>query len=324
MDHKFNFLPHLLPTKLGDVLLLQFILDNKESDKIGLRYIGFAIGIVTLAISLNASTSGFIFKSFSELFTFRADHVQMVRRMAHYINNTLCSIQVILTNFMFFYCLNYYADIDHENKSSKYYVIKQIFLLSFYISGMVFVASVIAVLSVVYLFYIHKPIMKILLNIEDAKLEVKRHLPLTSAYVVEIDLAAVLLVVYIGTDENGVGGSVYLYELALWIGVITVSMVMLDTVVTLALVMTINDGHLDQVELRFFKAIHLIRYLMAIIQVLLFCAMMVQGFIILSKRGSTEGQYQTPDSLLEVSLALSIFVMVGAIYASLVVIYLNC
>ena len=119
---ELKLLPHLLPTKLGNVLLLQFIINEEDHDRIGLRYIGFAIGLVTLAICLNASTRGFIFKSFTEVFTFKPGQVRRVRKMAHYTNNTLCCIQIILTNLMFVYCLSYFAEVDYNNENSKFYV----------------------------------------------------------------------------------------------------------------------------------------------------------------------------------------------------------
>ena len=96
-------------------------------------------------------------------------------------------------------------------------------------------------------------------NVKDAKFEAFRHLPPTSSYVIEIDLANVLLGIYIGIDEKSVGESVHLRELALWVGVITMLMVMLDTIITLTLFITMRDGRLDLVEMKFFKAIHLLR-----------------------------------------------------------------
>ena len=319
---ELKLLPHLLPTKLGNVLLLQFIINEENHDKIGLRYIGFAIGLVTLAICLNASTMGFIFKSFTELFSYKPDQVRRVRKLAHYTNNTLCCVQIICTNLMFVYCLSYFRDVDYEDENSKFYVVRRIFILSFYVSAMAFVATALAIAASVYLYCIHKPIMKNLFNVKDEKFEAFRHLPPTSSYVIEIDLANVLLGIYIGIDEKLVGDSVHLRELALWVGVITMLMVMLDTIITLTLFITMRDGRLDLVEMKFFKVIHLLRYCMAVIQVLMFCVMLVEGLIIVLQR--SEIDYRSPDNLLEISLVLSFFVVGGAIFASIVIIYLIC
>ena len=100
VDEDLKLLPHLVHTKLGNALLLQFILSDKDQDDIGLRYWGFVIGLVTLAICLHASTMGLIFKSFTKLCKFNR-------------------IQVIVTNIMFFYCLVYKNDIVFE-KSSRH------------------------------------------------------------------------------------------------------------------------------------------------------------------------------------------------------------
>ena len=119
VDEDLKLLPHLVHTKLGNALLLQFILSDKDQDVIGLRYWGFVIGLVTLAICLHASTMGFIFKSFSKVCRFNPEKTKQVRKMAHFVNNTLCCIQVIVTNIMFFYCLVYKNDIVFE-KSSRH------------------------------------------------------------------------------------------------------------------------------------------------------------------------------------------------------------
>ena len=254
-----KLLPHLLPTKLGNVLLLQFIINDEGDDKIGLRYIGFAIGLVTLAICLNASTMGFIFKSFTRVFTYKPDQVKRVRKMAHYTNNILCCIQVILINLMFVYCLITYNNVDYENENSRFYVARRIYVFSFCVSAMAFGATVIVIVTSVYLYCIHRPVMKKMLNVKDAKYEAYQHLPPTSSYVIELDLANVLLGIYIGIDAKLVGDSVHLHELALWVGVITVLMVMLDTIITLTLFIVLRDGRLDLVEMRFLKSIHLLR-----------------------------------------------------------------
>ena len=258
---ELKLLPHLLPTKLGDVLLLQFILNYDEDDKIGLRYIGFAIGSVTLAICLNASTMSFIFKSFTEVFTYKPDQVKKVRKMAHYTNNSLCFIQVILTNLMFVYCLVHYNDVDYENAESRFYVKRNVFVFSFCVSAMAFGASVLVIVTTMYLYCIHRPIIRNIdgSNLKDSKYKAYEDLPPPSNYVIELDLANVLLFIYIRFDEKLVGDSVQLHELVLCVGVITVIMVLLDTIITLFLFITMRNGRIDLVEMRILKSIHLLR-----------------------------------------------------------------
>jgi len=330
VNEELKLLPHLVHTKLGNALLLQFILSDKDQDDIGLRYWGFSIGLVTLAICLHASTMGFIFKSFTKVFTYKQEKVRRVRETAHLVNNTLCCIQVIVTNILFVYCLIHKNDVVYskeEKTNGKYFVEKRIFTLTLYISIMVFSATLVAILAVVYLYCIHGQLMKNLLEVKNPKFDADSHLPPASSYVIEIGLANVLLNLFIGIDETRVGELVHLQDLALWVGVITMLMVMLDNIITLTLFISMSDGKLDLWELRFFKAIHLLRYLMAMIQVAMFCAMLGLSLFILSKgeeRKIETSPYRTPDNLLELSLVLSIFVVGGSIFASIVIIYLTC
>ena len=262
VDEDLKLLPHLVHTKLGNALLLQFILSDKDQDDIGLRYWGFVIGLVTLAICLHASTMGFIFKSFTKVCRFNLEKSKQVRKMAHIVNNTLCCMQVIVTNIMFFYCLVYKNDVVFDQKFKApgvYFVERRVFTLSFYVSIMVFAATVVAVLAVVYLYCIHGRLMKKLFNVKDRKVHAEDHLPPASSYVIEMGLANVLLGLFIGIDESRVGTSVLLQDLALYVGVTTMLMVMLDTIIILTLFISLSDGKLDLWEARFFKVVHLLR-----------------------------------------------------------------
>ena len=101
--------------------------------------------------------------------------------------------------------------------------------------------------------------MKKLLNVKDRKVHAEDHLPQASSYVIEMGLANVLLGLFIGIDESRVGTSVLLQDLALYVGVTTMLMVMLDTIIILTLFISLSDGKLDLWEARFFKVVHLLR-----------------------------------------------------------------
>ena len=58
-------LPHMLPLKFGNALLLQFIVNKSEDDSIGLLTMGFIVGMISLIIVLHSSLMGYIFKSFA-------------------------------------------------------------------------------------------------------------------------------------------------------------------------------------------------------------------------------------------------------------------
>ena len=55
------------------------------------------------------------------------------------------------------------------------------------------------------------------------------------------------------------GDKVLLHDLSLWIGVITMLMTMLDTIVTVSLHIAMRDGRLDDKEVKFIKTVHYIR-----------------------------------------------------------------
>ena len=259
---ELKLLPQLLPMKLGNALLLQYILHQSDRDNLGLLPLGFAIGITSLVISLFSAAMGYIFKSFGHVFKFNREKVKKIRRIAHWVNNVFCLIQVVLVNIMFVFCVTNYTSVSFDDEKSRYFVIKRIFMLSFLVSMMTFVCSVVAIGAAVFLYCLHSTLEKANLVVKKEKVDIGEfNLPPPASYVIDIGLANVLLGLYIGMDETLVGDNVLLQDLSLWIGVITMLMTMLDTIITVSLHVAMRDGMLDVKELGFIKMIHLIRLL---------------------------------------------------------------
>ena len=131
-------------------------------------------------------------------------------------------------------------------------------MLSFVVSSMLFGCAIVAVLMVLFLYCLHNQLARtfIATKITSARL------PPPSNYVIDIGLANVLLALYIGINEDMVGPDVMLHDLALWVGVLTMCMVMLDTIMTLALYIALSDGKLQLGEYTFLQIMHFFRYLL--------------------------------------------------------------
>ena len=65
--------------KLGNALLLQYILHQSDRDNLGLLPLGFAVGITSLVISIHSAAMDYIFKSFGHVFRFHKEKVRKVR-----------------------------------------------------------------------------------------------------------------------------------------------------------------------------------------------------------------------------------------------------
>jgi len=318
---ELRLLPHLLPSKLGNALLLQYFIHQQDRDKLGLLPLGFTVGIVSLAITLHASAMGFIFKSFNVLFTYNPNRVHHVRKCAHYINNILCLIQVLLVVAIFGVCVYYYDKKNFDDDGDDFFIVRRIYMLSFVVSAMLFGCAIVAVLMVLFLYCLHNQLARTVI----ATKITSARLPPPSNYVIDIGLANVLLALYIGINEDMVGANVMLHDLALWVGVLTMCMVMLDTIMTLALYIALSDGKLQLGEYTFLQIMHFFRYMMSFAQVVMFMVMLVQSYYILGQGSLREedSAFKCPDNLLVVSTVLSSFVVGGALYATIDLIYLT-
>merc|ERR1712227_931288 len=84
---------------------------------------------------------------------------------------------------------------------------------------------------------------------------------------INLGLANTLLGQYIGIDDKEVGQFVLLQDFSMYVGSITIFMTILDTIISLSLYVAMRDGQLD---IPVIKIIHVMRYLGAFIQVIMF------------------------------------------------------
>ena len=203
---ELKLLPQLLPMKLGNALLLQYILHQSDRDNLGLLPLGFAVGITSLVISIHSAAMDYIFKSFGHVFRFHEEKVRKVRAIANWVNNFLCLVQVVLVNILFVFCVTYYNSVSYDDDKSKYFVIKRVFMLSFLVSMMTFGCTIIAIGAAVFLYCLHNTLVKANLVVKKEKVDIREsNLPPPASYVIDIGLANVLLGLYIGIDESLVG-----------------------------------------------------------------------------------------------------------------------
>ena len=152
---KIQFLPPLLPSKFSNGLLMQFIINPSSRDKLNfLLPFGFAIGCVSLAISVHRTAVVYVFKSFGSFLPYYPTRVKRVQTVAHAINNTLCVVQVVMAIVMFSYCV-YWKDgvtYDPVNQAKSNYVMKRIWMLSFVISGIAVTCTILTAVAATTIF----------------------------------------------------------------------------------------------------------------------------------------------------------------------------
>merc|ERR1712098_907318 len=127
---------------------------------------------------------------------------------------------------------------NFDDDGDDFFIVRRIYMLSFVVSAMLFGCAIVAVLMVLFLYCLHNQLARTVI----ATKITSARLPPPSNYVIDIGLANVLLALYIGINEDMVGANVMLHDLALWVGVLTMCMVMLDTIMTLALYIALSDG----------------------------------------------------------------------------------
>ena len=170
---ELKLLPQLLPMKLGNALLLQYILHQSDRDNLGLLPLGFAVGITSLVISIHSAAMDYIFKSFGHVFRFHKEKVRKVRAIANWVNNFLCLVQVVLVNILFIFCVTYYNSVSYDDEKSKYFVIKRVFMLSFLVSMMTFGCTIIAIGAAVFLYCLHNTLVKANLVVKKEEVDIR-------------------------------------------------------------------------------------------------------------------------------------------------------
>lgn len=264
-DLEIQLLPPILPPKLSNALLLQYIINSDSKDQLDfLLPFGFALGCISLAIAVHSTAMQYVFNSFGAFLPYYPDRVKKVRKAAHGINNTLCIVQVLMAIAMFGYCIYWKDRVSHDDKDEenyKYFVQKRIWMLSFIVSSLTFGCTIIAAGAAILLFTIFKFKEKKIENVSPRVMDKveKMKVPPSAATIIDMGLSNVLVGLYIGIEDDTVGEKVDLQVLCLWVGTITFMMVMLDTITNVTLHIVTKDGRLDVDESLFLKVMHYLR-----------------------------------------------------------------
>ena len=261
---KIQFLPPLLPSKFSNGLLMQFIINPSSRDKLNfLLPFGFAIGCVSLAISVHRTAVVYVFKSFGSILPYYPKRVKRVQTVAHAINNTLCVVQVVMATVMFSYCV-YWKDgvtYDPVNQAKSNYVMKRIWMLNFVISGIAVTCTILTAVAATTIFIFLKFKEKEVDSDYGSKFEDRDdvEIPPRAPTIINMGLSNVLIGLYIGIDDSTVGEKVDLQTLCLCVGVITFMMVMLDNIICVSLHIATRGGSLEIDGILYLKTMHYLR-----------------------------------------------------------------
>jgi hypothetical protein len=109
--------------------------------------------------------------------------------------------------------------------------------------------------------------------------------------------------------------------LCLYIGTVTVFMTVLESVIKVGLKVALRDGHLDMEEASLLKYMHMARYLMVLLQVVMFTIMFCHTLEIFMAVDKPE--YTCPRNLLMISMILSSIILIAGVVALLLMAYLK-
>ena len=182
------------------------------------------------------------------------------------------------------------------------------YIFSFVISCVMFL-SILVTICVVGFLYFRKP----------ASTNTPCHLPEIppASSLLPLGLANVLLGLYIAIpgDDNGVIGSgVFLLDLCLLTGSITIFLTVLQSIGKIALLVSMRDGVLDTEESKIVRLVHLSRYLLAGVQFLMYLVMFSHCIEILAVREHNI-EYLCPRNLLSMCTLLSSSAMLAGLVA---------
>ena len=190
--------------------------------------------------------------------------MEKVKRLAHLINNFFCVIEVLIIVFIFVYCLIFYDKVTFNNEEEqKLYVSKRIFVFTFVVSSIIFVCSVIAVFAVFIIKCFKHSINRYLGDKYPGGVEkemFKNKIPASADYLISLGLANTLIGLYIGIDNQDIGDYVFIKDLALGVGLMTVLMTVFDRIITYLLYFSLLDNKVDHLEILILKSAHCARF----------------------------------------------------------------
>ena len=340
LDLSLVLMPHMLPWKLGASLLLLSILNEDKNDKrdeLGLLRLGLVAGSISLAIVVHSSYMGYTFRSFGHLWTYKPDRVIVVKKIAHVINGVLSVAEFVIVAYIFFYCIYFWNHIDfkpsrdtnedRELDLGEFHEDEEIFVFTFICCAVTFLTGILGIGLAFFLCCCEGSLYNYLLNNHPRILgstdDCRQKIPTEANYVIDEGLATVLIILYIGIKKEDVGEYVIIRELSLAVAMITIIMTLLQTIIVYAMHLSSRDGKLDSIEVGIIKFIHITRYCLAFLQVLLLLGMFIQSTIIVLGYKKDDPGWKCPARLNNLALLLSTFVLIAFIVGSVEVIFLR-
>ena len=245
VNESIELIPPLLPMKLGNGLLLQYTVNTPGlDDKLYFLEIGFMVGITSLILVLVNVLLKYLVKSAPSFISdIKESELKRTARISQVFNVIMEVTQVCLIVFLFVYSLVMWGSIDFDDKQSDNYVKKRVFYFSLIISSIMFISAILGAVGLSYL-YCRKP--------RDTSSNSPSKLTLPPAgSLLPLGLANALLGLYIaipGDDSTVLGPEVYLLDLCLGIGALTVLMTVLLSLVHIWLRVALIDGKIDHGE----------------------------------------------------------------------------
>jgi len=310
---ELTLLPPLMPLKFGNGLLLQYTVNMPgQDDHLYFLELGLAAGLTSLAMMLVNTLVSYLLLSAPSLFGLtKPERLQQLAGLARVVNHSVGLLQVGVMVFLFLYSVLHWGSVDFDDPVSEYYVKKRIYMFSLIVSAIMFVCSLLAGLVAI-LLWLHRPTQH---TSNSSAAVLGSDIPPAASFL-PLGLANAMLGLYIGIpgdDHSVVGPKVFLLDLCLVIGTVTVMLTVMQTIFRLALLVSLRDGRIDPDERSVVRVLHLSSYLMAGVQFVMFSLMLGHSLEVLM--AGQEGDYLCPRNLLVVCLLLSGVLVGGGVTA---------
>ena len=303
-------LPPLLPLKFGNGLLLQYTVNTPgEDDKLGLLELGLATGLTSFGLVLISAVCSYVLKSAPLVLHMAGSKRKVVVRLLQIFNACVAVVQVGLLVLLFLHTASHFYTANFDDTESPHHVKKRIFMFSLIVSCVMFFSALLTMALGSYLYCR-----------QDTSLPAPRAAhgpPPPARSLLPLGLANALLGLYIaipGDDRQVVGSAVFLLDLCLYMGTVTIVVTVLEATGRIALLAAMRDGVLDTTEERMVRGLHLARYAMAALQLTMFLVMFGHCMDIYSH--GVEGEYLCPRNLLLICSLLSSVILVAAVLAA--------
>jgi len=316
IQSEITLLPPLLPLKFGNGFLLQYIINIPGvDDKLFLLEVGMITGMTSLALVLLATMVKYLIKTAPSVLDLKHERVNILGKWVQRLNILVAVVQVLLLVILFIYSVSIFNKVNYENMESPYYVKKRIYMFSLVVSLIMFISALVgATLMLLLAFHKPKPVAS----------SSTSTLPHPAYSLLPLGLANAMLGLYIGIrgdDASIVGQKVFLLDLCLYIGTVTIFLTVMESILKVALTIALRDGILDMEEAKLLKYTHIARYAMVFLQFLMFMVMFCHSMEILMFLDSPG--YTCPRNLLLTSVILSSIILAAGIVALILAAFLK-